>query len=162
MPAITIAQLVARSHALAVEKGWYTTWPDGSVRVTEVNVPEKIALIHSEASEALEAFRSDGVRKRCGDCNGDGKCPFGTPDAPCWKCQGKGFLEAYADQMERDAENARYVLAGKPEGFVVELADVVIRIADLCGALGLDLAEAIEIKHAYNATRAYRHGGKRA
>lgn len=36
----------------------------------------------------------------------------------------------------------------------VELADAVIRIADLCGFLGLDLAGAIIEKIAYNANRA--------
>lgn len=36
----------------------------------------------------------------------------------------------------------------------VELADAVIRIADLCGAKGFDLAGAIVDKLAYNAQRA--------
>lgn len=36
----------------------------------------------------------------------------------------------------------------------VELADAVIRIADLAGALDLDLGGAIAEKMAYNATRA--------
>jgi NTP pyrophosphatase (non-canonical NTP hydrolase) len=35
----------------------------------------------------------------------------------------------------------------------VELADAVIRIADLCGALNLDLGGAIEEKLAFNAVR---------
>lgn len=35
----------------------------------------------------------------------------------------------------------------------VELADAVIRICDLAGALGLDLGGAIVEKHAYNQTR---------
>lgn len=35
----------------------------------------------------------------------------------------------------------------------VELADAVIRIADLAGALGLDLGGAIAEKMAFNATR---------
>ncbi len=35
----------------------------------------------------------------------------------------------------------------------VELADAVIRIADLCGALGYDLGGAIDEKLAFNATR---------
>jgi len=35
----------------------------------------------------------------------------------------------------------------------VELADAVIRIADLCGAHGLDLGGAIDEKLAYNAKR---------
>jgi len=39
-------------HECAVEKGWY----DGS---TDRNPAELIALMHSELSEALEAFRTD-------------------------------------------------------------------------------------------------------
>ncbi len=48
----------------------------------------------------------------------------------------------------------------KPEGIPIELADVVIRIMDLCGRYGIDLEAAIEQKHAYNKTRPYKHGGK--
>ncbi len=49
---------------------------------------------------------------------------------------------------------------GKPGGFSSEMADVVIRVADLCGALGIDLEGAIERKMKFNATRSYKHGGK--
>jgi NTP pyrophosphatase (non-canonical NTP hydrolase) len=47
---------------------------------------------------------------------------------------------------------------GKPEGFPIELADAVIRIANLCHALGIDLETAIQWKMAYNKTRPFRHG----
>ena len=47
---------------------------------------------------------------------------------------------------------------GKPEGFPIELADAVIRILDLCGWLEIDLATAMAVKHAFNATRPPRHG----
>lgn len=49
---------------------------------------------------------------------------------------------------------------GKPEGLPSELADVVIRVMDMCGLLGINLAEAVRAKHAYNTTRSQRHGGK--
>lgn len=58
-------------------------------------------------------------------------------------------------------ETVRYSSEGKPEGFPIELADAVIRIFDLCGRLGIDLEGAIATKHAYNATRSFKHG-KRA
>lgn len=52
----------------------------------------------------------------------------------------------------------RYFEGMKPEGTLVELADAVIRIADMCGYYGWDLEEAIKIKMTYNATRPYKHG----
>lgn len=49
----------------------------------------------------------------------------------------------------------------KPEGELIELADVVLRILDYCESKGLDLEQALEIKHDYNRTRGQRHGGKK-
>lgn len=51
---------------------------------------------------------------------------------------------------------------GKPCGIPYELADVVIRVLDICGLYDIDIADAVETKMAYNRTRPYRHGGKRA
>ena len=42
--------------------------------------------------------------------------------------------------------------------FVEELADVMIRLADLCGGLDLDLEDAIIKKMAKNKLRPYKHG----
>ena len=40
----------------------------------------------------------------------------------------------------------------------IERADAVIRIADLCGHLGIDLEAASDLKMAYNETRPFKHG----
>ena len=50
----------------------------------------------------------------------------------------------------------------KPEGFPIELADILIRVFDLAEAWDIDLEAALQEKMAYNETRAYRHGGKYA
>jgi len=108
---LTINALISESHQTAKDKGWWDQ---------ELNIGEKLALIHSEISEALEEYRSHGK-----------------------------YL-----QYTRESD-------GKPEGFVFELADTVIRIADLCGELDLDLEKALRTKMNFNRTRPYRHGNKK-
>ncbi len=44
----SISDWIDDCHKLSKKKGWYET---------EFNVPEKLALIHSEVSEALESYR---------------------------------------------------------------------------------------------------------
>ncbi|MEH7503266.1 MazG nucleotide pyrophosphohydrolase domain-containing protein [Neobacillus drentensis] len=49
---------------------------------------------------------------------------------------------------------------GNKENFAEELADVCIRVFDLCGSRGIDLEKAISEKMEYNKSRTYKHGGK--
>lgn len=60
----------------------------------------------------------------------------------------KGFTETY------------YREDGKPEGIPSELADVVIRVMDMCEFYGIDLWSIIEEKCEFNKTRPYKHGNK--
>lgn len=50
----------------------------------------------------------------------------------------------------------------KPEGIPSELADVFIRLADMCAFFGIDLEQAVFEKMFYNEQRSYRHGNKKA
>lgn len=49
---------------------------------------------------------------------------------------------------------------GDAENFAEELADVCIRIFDLCGHKGIDLDKAILEKMEKNKNRTHKHGGK--
>ena len=46
----------------------------------------------------------------------------------------------------------------KPLGIPIELADAIIRILDYCAKEGIDIEEALRIKHEYNKLRSYWHG----
>lgn len=125
-----IRNLQKEIHYTAHLKGWWQHY--GQLRIARHEVEDaatggpalaeqvlaRLALVHSEVSEACEAVRSD----------------------------------SYTTYLEN----------GKPEGVAVELADAIIRIMDVCEALGLDLEAAIEAKLNYNATRPHRHGGRSA
>jgi NTP pyrophosphatase (non-canonical NTP hydrolase) len=50
----------------------------------------------------------------------------------------------------------------EPQGIPIELADVLIRIADMAEHYGIDLDRALKLKLDYNRSRSHRHGGKKA
>lgn len=56
------------------------------------------------------------------------------------------------------AEAQQELRHGHEDKFVVELADAVIRTADLAGFMKIDLENAIIKKMEYNKNRPYRHG----
>lgn len=64
-------------------------------------------------------------------------------------------LEAY-----RNNEPMVWINDGKPDGIAVEMCDCIIRILDWLGKEDIDVAETILLKHMYNTTRPYKHGGK--
>lgn len=68
------------------------------------------------------------------------------------------LFEAHEEYRNGRGFEPRVGPTGKPEGVPSELADVVIRVADLCGVHGIDLQSAVETKLAYNRTRPFRHG----
>lgn len=48
----------------------------------------------------------------------------------------------------------------KPEGIPSELADVVIRVFDMCHHYGIEIESMLIEKHEFNKSRPYKHGGK--
>lgn len=109
-------QMIANVNAIASycyqsmeSLGWWNDLETGAPLASAPRIVEqKLCLIHSEVSEALEGHRKDLM---------DDKLPH------------RNMLE-------------------------VELADAVIRIADLAGALKLDLGGALVEKMEYNMARA--------
>jgi NTP pyrophosphatase (non-canonical NTP hydrolase) len=86
------------------------------------------------------------------------------PDSPTQVLAWLALLHSEVSEAVEDVRRgmmAEWVSEdGKPGGLPSELADVFIRLADTCGALGIDLEGAIRRKMAFNATRPHRHGGK--
>lgn len=68
--------------------------------------------------------------------------------------------EALEEYRKGHKTNETYYKGDKPEGIPSELADVIIRILDMCGRYGIDIESMISEKHEFNKTRPYKHGGK--
>ena len=125
--ASTISELQERAYRQSADKGFHDNEPTEGRALLSLNA-ERIALMHSELSEALEELRK-GYPAHLTYYPTD---YFGGPDGPY-----------------------------KPEGVPSEMADVVIRVLDFCGANGIDLESMILEKLDYNASRAPMHGGKK-
>ena len=114
---MNIAELQRKAHAIAKEKGW---WDEPR------SFGDLIALVHSELSEALEAYREYGL----------------VAHVSCWN--GARRDVHVIDQICPDHHNGT-----KPIGVACELADVVIWVADMAEYYGWDLSswEGAEISH---------------
>ncbi len=56
------------------------------------------------------------------------------------------------------AEAAEDIRNGRDEHFPEEIADTIIRLGDLVGALGIDIEQALLVKEDVNAGRPKKHG----
>jgi NTP pyrophosphatase (non-canonical NTP hydrolase) len=86
--------------------------------------------------------------------------PADTPPAKLLMIHAEVTEAAEELRDGRDPRESYLDASGKPCGFGSELADVVIRVADLAVVLGIDLEREIGLKMAFNETRPHRHGGK--
>ncbi len=112
---LNLNEICAAAYNNSARKGFWDDHPVGPL--PPETIASKLALIHSEISEALEDAR-------------DGKM------------------------------DSRWDLNGKPVGFGSELADIIIRVGDLAGRMGIDLEREVANKMVFNATRPHKHGRK--
>lgn len=129
---VTINDLINKAHQTAVLKGW---WGDAAADVLRLtDDPLDNAYEDRNLYEQVALMHSE------------------LSEAVEELRNGRGVTEVYYNEDK----------PGKPEGFPVELADVLIRIFDTAGRYGIDLTTAVETKLKYNQSRPYRHGGKKA
>ena len=168
-------------HVAAVGKGWwdqYRTTPSGRLILNHDQVLAKIALIFSELVEAMG--ESPGVPMRYSK---DGKPEgfhieladtyirimdllgalgwvypgSGTDDVPDATSTGRWLSRAIEAIRVADLSDPD----GEPDAPLAEAREFLWRAA--CGLWSTPgVPEAVKVKHAYNHTRAYRHGGKKA
>lgn len=131
---MNLKDLMDDIHKTAVEHGWWES---------KQTLPELLALIHSEVSEALEEVRNHHKPNET----------YYSGHFPTRDCKaGKGTI-----YLTSPTPN---FICQKPEGIPAELADIIIRVLDVCAGYDIDIIKAIEEKIAFNKTREHKHGGK--
>ena len=100
----------------------------------EKNTGEMLCLIHSEVSEALEADRNSKY------------CKLSKLE--------ENVLMGWASDID-----FRQDYIAKVKGtFEEEMADILIRVLDMCAFRGIDIDFHVKAKMRYNASRTYKHG----
>ena len=151
---LTLNELAEQIHQNAADHGFWDA----------ISFPEKIALIHSELSEALEEDRegrpdvwhSIGGHQVYRVTDGSGADWTTDPDGATYDSGADWTLLADCTQIDSWTG-----VKAKPEGVAVELVDALIRILDQLGYMRVDIDGLVAEKMAYNADRPIKHGGKK-
>lgn len=125
-----IRDLQKLCHKMAVEKGF---WED-----KEHNIPEKLMLIVTELGEACEALRKG--KRQISQKDYDNLKPHETSPGSGVMIGGFKFPRWNKDTFED------------------EVADIYIRLGDLCEHMKIDIEWQIKNKMKYNSKRPYKHG----
>ena len=125
---MNLTELQKEAHAIAKEKGWWDEEP---------TFGDCIALVHSKLSKVRKAYRQWRLASSLEilrhtipppSCRDEDET-----EVECWFIHNEDTGEFdYWELME-------YAAGCKPEGVASELADVVIRLVDMCEWYGLDL-----------------------
>ena len=102
---------------------------------SEKNIGEMLCLIHSEVSEALESDRKN-------------------------KYADLSTFNNREDERQTDIEFQVDFQELIKDTFEDEMADIVIRVLDLCTFKGIDIENHIKLKMQYNSMRSHKHGKK--
>lgn len=134
---MNLNELAKEIHENAVDHGFFDH---------EKNIGEMLCLIHSEVSEALEADRgnkyySNGVTNQRWFIRGMADKNYG---------QTYNDDSYFKEQFENRVKNT----------FEDELADVIIRVLDLCAYKDIDIDSHVKAKMRYNTMREHKHGKK--
>ena len=131
---MTLNEMRDAAYQNAKNKGFHEGQPD---------IPKALCLIHSEVSEALEADR-------------EGKHVLEYHYSARQLVDGE---HAHDIDPEDEAEEFKHAFQNSIKNtFADELADVLIRVGDLCGALGIDIEAHVAAKMRYNQMREHKHG----
>lgn len=109
---------------------------------TEHNIGQMLCLIHSEVSEALEAHRVDkfAIKSHNMTHNIDLDQLSSSPSTS----EILYFKQEFSVAVKNSFED--------------ELADVIIRVLDLCAYKNIDIDKHVRLKMLYNSFREHKHG----
>lgn len=139
----TIEEMTIEVRMVNIDKGWRSAAGGPGTNT----FGDYIALLHSEVSEALEAYRDH----RLADATKRPRCSY----SPC-----EAFGEYVGPGLGCVDPRHTADTPPKPEGVGSELADVLIRLLDMADVFGIDLEAEYRRKIAYNRGREFQHGGR--